>query len=711
MRVYNLQELPAGLWYDEADNLFKAMRIQADPGSAPVFVSTLPALYLLPAAALVDLVGVTPATIRLVSVIFSLAGVIAVFLLARLLLGPLMGMVAAFRIAVTRWDLNFSRIGMHGITMTVSTSLVAYLTLRALRSGRISDFGYAGAALGIGMWLYASFQLFPLVLGVILLHHLVAQRPEPKRFLGRLLVMAVVALAVAAPVVQSAAVDPDSFFARTRTTSVFSHMPVRDAVSSMWTSLGSHALMFNYQGDPNPRHNLPGAPMLDFLSGVLLVLGLGVALAKWRDVAVVILPFWIFFMVLPGVLTLPWEAPQSLRSIGVLPAVVMAVTLALGTLWWAGRSAPWPAVRRATPVVLAALLGVIAYSNVNTYFGEQADHPEVYAAFSTDETLIARDMVQQQRNGYSLFVSRQFLHSLARSLLAPQSRYEVIRAPSGVPIDPARVFLGASIYLEPREAGVYRLLMTYYPEARFEEVRPPGGGKILYYLAVISREQLEQRKGLIARYELPDGTVRQYIQRTTGGARPAGLRHEDAPFDLVWTGALHVIEPGEYTLALQGDADAQVALDGERVLWSGRTSVRIEPAVGLHSLEVKGRVEDSGSALHLLWKPPDGQLEPIPPGHLYHGSVRPVGLAGRFFQVDVEGASVDAMRVTPAMSTFWYDPVVPEPYLGSGRVHWMCRRLAAMDSGWVAQGPSSSSLTGCLGLRTQARRWPSPPRR
>ena len=86
LRLYHLQELPAGLWYDEANNLFQARLIAEDPGAAPVFVrsTNLPSMFLMPMALLVNLVGVSITTGRLVSVGFSLAGIVAVFLLVRL---------------------------------------------------------------------------------------------------------------------------------------------------------------------------------------------------------------------------------------------------------------------------------------------------------------------------------------------------------------------------------------------------------------------------------------------------------------------------------------------------------------------------------------------------------------------------------------------------------------------------------------------------
>ena len=665
LRLYHLQELPAGLWYDEADNLSNARMIADDPGSTPVFVrsTNLPSLFLMPMALVVNLAGVSISAGRLVSVGFSLAGIVAVFLLVRLALGQGMGLLAAFLMAVMRWDINWARIGMHGITAPLFAALTAYLTLRAVRSERVSDFGFAGAALGLGMWFYSSFRLFPLVVGLVLAHYLWSRRPRLLRFLAMLAVMAAVSLAVAAPVVQSAVVDPDDFFARTRTTSVFSLMPFDDAIVAAKDSLAKHALMFGYEGDLNPRHNLPGAPMLDFVSRVLLVLGLGIALTRWRNVALLSLPAWLFLMIMPGVLSLPFEAPQSLRSITVTPAVIALVTLALAGIWWAGRSAPWPVVGRATPVGIALLLAVIAFLNLNTYFGSQASDPRVYAAFSTDETLMARHMVEQRREGYSLLVSRQFLFGLTTSLLAQGPRVRVVRVPDLIPIDPEGVWRGASVYLEPREASFYRLLQAYYPGARFEEVRPPGGGDVMYYSAVISRQQLETPLGLFARYTRADGSTLETIQASGESSWAFLFEPKDAPFDFEWSGTLHVAAPGEYVLALEGEGRAEVALDGTRILGDTTRSAAMELAVGLHSVRVAGRTEGLSDSVRVSWKPPGGDLEPIPLSNLYHGPVRPLGLAGRFYAGGAESVEPDATRVTPALDTFWYDPAIPEPYL------------------------------------------------
>ena len=667
VRLYDLDRLPAGLYFDEAVALEEARLIAQEPSATPVFLPSItsPSLFLVPVALVIELAGVSITTGRLVAVAFGAAGAAAVFLLARLVMGTPMGLAAAFITAVTRWDLNWSRIGLNCITATSSAALTAYLTLRAVRSGRASDFALAGIGLGVGMWFYAPYRMFAVVLGLILLHEFIFTRTGRRRLAANAAVMAVMALMAAAPVIQYAVTDSDLFFERTRVTSIFTDTPFDQAFEQARESFRRHLLMFHVEGDGNGRHNLPGAPMLDFLSGALVLLGLAIAATRWREAAIIVLPAWIVVMMLPGVLTLPWEAPQSLRSITVIPAVTMLITLSLCALWRIGRSAPSILARTVAPAIVAALLAIIAFSNINTYFGAQASDPRVFAAFSTDERLMSEHMLRQNNAGHAIFVSRQFLLSLVGALLTSDLRREAVSPPIGIPLDAELAPLGASVYLEPRDAGAYALLKAYYPRAHFQEARPPAGGEPLYYSAVISPESLEESRGLVAKRIFDDGTV---VQQKGSGAEDVWLQEPgsaNAPFDVEWSGALHFKEPGEYILALQGNAAAQVFLNGILLLSDDAPVAKIAPAVGLHTLEVRGRVEDAPGVIRLSWQPPGRSMQPIPLDNLYHGAIRPMGLAGRFFEGErrTDDGIPDAMRVTPTIGNpFWYTPVVREPY-------------------------------------------------
>ncbi len=661
LRLYNLEDIPAGLWFDEADNLVQARHYARNPGEIPVYAhsTNLPSMFLLPVTAVAKLAGLSVTSGRLVATGFGVAGVLATFLFTRHLAGTRAALIAALLVAVMRWDLNWSRIGMHGISGVLFAALTGWLTLRAIRTERTSDYALAGASLGLGMWFYASLRMFPLVIMFILVHHVLASRPEFRGFLVRVAVMGLVALFVAAPVVQFAIDESDQFFSRARETSVFTTSPRDQWADQIGTSVARHSLMFSRKGDPNPRHNLPDAPMLDFGTGALFTLGFFFALTQWRNTAVFTLPFWVFLMFLPGVLTVPWEAPQSLRSILVVPAVAALAAYVFDRLWAEGRNAPRRWVRRmATPVALAAL-AVIAYINVDFYFGEQAADTEVYAAFSTDETLIARSQVEQQRLGHTLWVSRQFVHGVTVGLVANFPKVKAIDVPETLPFDSTAVWEGASVYFDPRERGFWEVMRAYYPEGQFESVTSPGGGDPLYYSGFVSVDQVAERQGLDVTYYV-DGSEfpvqRHQAFESAWRPKPGSDRPPD---EVRMEGSLHILEPGEYELMLDANVDTTVEIDGRRVLEPGSETAKIVPAIGLHSISITGITDRQDSHFRVLWKPPGLDLTPIPFSRLYRGMVRPVGLAGRFFEgTESDGLPV-ATRTTPTLDLFYYRSVLP----------------------------------------------------
>ena len=691
VRLYNLDEFPPGLWFDEADNILQAQHILNEPSTVGAFsaFTNLPTAFLVPIALVVKLAGVSITSARLVAAAFGLAGIVAMFLMMRHMGGTLFGLIAAFLTAAMRWDINWSRIGMHGVTMTFFTAITAWLTYRALRSERMADFALAGAAMGLGMWFYTPFRLFPLVMGIVALHALIFTRTARRRLLINFGVLALFAALVSLPVLQFAATQPEEFFRRSSAVSIFAHVPEGEAASAVRNNLLRHLRMFHFEGDPNGRHNIPGEPMLDTLSGLLMLAGLAVVAFRWRNAAMFALPFWVLIMIIPGTLSIPWESPQSLRSIAVIPAVVALITLAVGGIWQSGRALKLPIARYIAPIVASALLAVIAYANIDAYFGEQANDPDVYSAFSTSDTLMARDSADQIRRGYNPMVSRQFKFSSTADLFGSGFYRETIAAPANIPLSPNQVWRGAAIYLEPRESGFYDTLRAYYPTADFREVRAPSGGEALYYAAYISDADLRAAQGLVERRTAADGEVSERIKSDTQSVWMLEAGPDDTPFDVEWRGALHITRPGEYTLALESDSDASVLLDGIPLLSQDNPQVKIEPAVGLHALEVRAHVADNDGALRLLWQLPplerdegDGNnedeaeaelqpLAPIPIEHLYNGDVRPIGLAGRFFvggdaaALDELGDAVpDAMQLTAGIGgAFWYNAVVDAPYV------------------------------------------------
>lgn len=673
LRLYNIDELPAGLYHDELHNIDLANIIRQNPTEIPVYVprTDLPSFFLLPIAALIELAGTHMTSGRLVAALFGAAGIGAVFLLARSAMGTAMGLAAAFLTAASRWDLNWSRIGMHGITAPFFAALTAYLTFRALRSDRPERFAYAGAVMGLGMWFYAPFRMFPIVIGFILLHAFVFGDGNRRALLRNIAVMALFSLLVAAPLAKFALTIPDEFFHRTREVSLFNFANEGDEFRVLRESFGQHIRMFHFKGDPNGRHNLPGEPMLDPISGVLMALGILFALWRWRQAAFAALPVWVMVMVMPGVLSIPWESPQSLRSIAALPAATTLICAGIYGLWQLAGSrrllGALPPLAKALPLVAAGLLGVIAYSNLHTYFVRQANDERVYTAFSTDLTKIAEDMTDNLRAGRSVWISRQ--HELMHHISEGGNRFRrTLYSPANIPLNAGESPNGADIYLEMNEPNHFETLREYYPDGRFREFRPPAGGEAFVYKATLSAGVLADAHGLrMRRYDADGGAAVAADESKFAGDLHLWLKDSGAPVAVELNGLLHISRPGEYALELQGGLDAELVLDGVAVLNGGKRRARIIPAVGLHTLALRARGGGGTDAVRLLWTPPDADAPSVvPAGSLFSGAnIRQIGLTARYYDdfgdpVDADGQTPDLVEVMPHVGRgFWLQP--PEP--------------------------------------------------
>ena len=88
--------------------------------------------------------------------------------------------------------------------------------------------------------------------------------------------------------------------------------------------------MFNLRGDPDPRNNQPGLPVLDILMSIPFLIGLGVTLWRWRRPAFGVTLLAGAIMLVPTVLS--EYAPHFRRAVGAAPIVALLCGLGLAIL-------------------------------------------------------------------------------------------------------------------------------------------------------------------------------------------------------------------------------------------------------------------------------------------------------------------------------------------------------------------------------------------
>jgi DNA-binding beta-propeller fold protein YncE/4-amino-4-deoxy-L-arabinose transferase-like glycosyltransferase len=689
LRLWRFDELPFGVWYDEAENALQALRIVEAREYRPIFVGSIhaPAHYLYLIATAFEWFGVSAQSVRLVSVAMGLVTVLAAYVAGRELFGRAGGLMLAFLLAVSRWNVTFSRIGMYNASTPLFELLVIGFLLRGLRRGRYADYTLAGLCMGIGLCFYAAFQLFVAMVGLYLLVLAVVERGFLRRTWSGLVVTALAAFLVIAPVIRFAYEERDLYFARTKDTSIFADKTLEEWAPALLENVRKHALMFNYRGDPNGRHNLPGMPMLDPYSGALLVLGLGLVL-WWgatgeRRPSILLAPLWVAIPLLGGILSLDFEAPQSLRAIGAQPAAYVLAVWPLHTLWRLWRRGGGRYFPNAVIAPLIVLMALIGYHNFYTYFFQQAYDFASWNAFSTPETITANllSSLDEQTDAYviSFFHGHPTLNFLARGVRP----YQRVETTDHLPL-PWLSDRTIALIVNADSRRLFEEAKHYYPQARFEEFKPPFGGPTVVYYALLSPQDIAGVQGLIGHYyageqwEGVPALTRQDASLSFDWSQAPPLPH---PFAVEWEGVLRVETYGPHQFFLQAPGYAELYIGEERIGTSetlagngsslcGDEDGQSAPAAelcrgvvlaqGNHTLRV--RAVGRAGPFSLAWRPPDRGPEIIPPSALYVPPVTSNGLLGLYYPNDAWQEPEAFARIDTRLDLYFHVTPLARPY-------------------------------------------------
>ena len=673
MRLYRLDSMPPGIFVDETNAATDALYILEGRPDSPFATGwfetpTMYAYYLL---GLFKTIGINFAALKAASLIPALLTVAALYPLVRQMFGLPTALAATFLLAVNRWHVNMSRWGWNEVAPPLFQIGATYFLLRGARRRHLGDFALGGLLLGLGMYTYLSSRLVVAVLAAYVVYRLIVERGFLRRAWPGLLVFFLVWAMAFAPLASTYVRNPFTFWNRTRQVSVFNDVRRAGNYQPLWDNVKAHVEMFHVEGDHNPRHNLPGEPMLDAVTGVLFLLGLGYSLYRWKDHRRGLLLLWLVITLLGGVLSLVSEAPQGYRTLGVVPAIAILAGEALvrGVAVFAAliKHRLW----RAVPVALAlALLGWCGWLNFDTFFHKQAGDLRVWQAFSPVETTLAREVAAKQ-DDHSLYLSHRFYYFSPLQFLTyqpldrgggglRQRPYHLASPVDDLPL-PDLSGNDALFLLDDHYADLLELFTLYYPGTRAELVQT-AHGQPLYLSVTVPGEEIVALHGLEGRYVLGAGQALRRRDGVLDLAWPADLPSAQVPQRIEWTGGLHIPASGPY--ALRSEGGLQVELDGQPLVEGGRFLGK-----GLHALRmVQEAPLSAGRELaRLLWTPP-GQAEAVvPPEALFAIGPWEHGLRGRYFRGEAWQGEPVFEQVSPVLLFAWPEE---EPGLGSFSVQW-----------------------------------------
>jgi hypothetical protein len=377
LRISALGDIPPGLYHDEAFNGLDALEVlkgqwpiyfAANNGREPLFI------YLI--AATIGLLGRTPGALRLAAAISGTFTIPATYLMVRAWFNRRIGLLSAAILAITLWHVHLSRIGFRAVTLPLVTSLALWLGTRAYRSRRWHDWFLAGLFYGLCFYAYLPARFSPVALAIFALYLICTGRG------GRLwpgsLWFALGSLLILTPLGFYTLNHWEIVMGRPEQVGVFNPLiSGGDPLGTLGGQLVGTLGMFFIRGDTIPRHNLPGRPIFDPLTGLAMVLGLTWGLLQIRrKTAVLFTIIWVGLMLVPT--WLAEDAPHFLRAAGILPLLVVFPALGID------KAIDWVERRTHHTWAIALACAILTFSlaaTVRDYFVRYGNDPQTAYAF------------------------------------------------------------------------------------------------------------------------------------------------------------------------------------------------------------------------------------------------------------------------------------------------------------------------------------------
>jgi len=293
---------------------------------------TLPAFLLsLP----VGLLGPSLLSLRIISALVGVGTVLAVALLGRRLYGAKVGLVAAAFLTGWHLHLHYSRLGVTNIWDPLLVMLALGLLALAWQENRRSLWLAAGGALGLCAYFYTSSHLMPLMMVGLVVIWFVANRTELWARRHGLLAAAALAIIIALPQYLYYRATPHVFMERVNQYGILQtgwlmnqaaatgQTPLAVLGGQVWRGL----LAFNAGLDSSNLYGVT-TPFIRSLWAAFYLLGIGLALFRWRQVKYQVLLVWLGVTLLFAAALMD-SPPASHRILIATPAVVLLTALAL----------------------------------------------------------------------------------------------------------------------------------------------------------------------------------------------------------------------------------------------------------------------------------------------------------------------------------------------------------------------------------------------
>ena len=478
-RLQDLSWIPYGITGDEAVFGLEGRRILEHGPIGPYspLAAGQPAGVLYLASASIWAFGSTIFALRLVPAVAGILTVVAVFAYGRRHFGVGTGLLAAAILAFSSWHIAISRFAIplaYWPLLGLLTAAALCEALRAHAQGATRRESWvwwaaAGVFAGLGVYVYDANNVFLVVLALFLVGVAIVRRRDLRPLLLGVAVMALAFVVVAAAMIRYVAEHPHDYLGHARYNTIF-HQPEWTSLQGVGDEASFLARRYVEYWDRlccDPQVDIDGIGLAPPARVPFLALAAcGMLLGLWRRRGPPVALGITLVLVMPVAYVLS-EGGVARRAFVTLPFLaVFAGFGVVGLVREAGRYRR--SLRVPVAVALGALLGLLAYQNLDDYFGKLPGSDAerfVFARPMTDASVYMRHL-PLDRHVYFYSAGASFGHEI-RQFFAPDLVGE----------DRSREF-GADHGFAVAHDGrvpVFVLMDAYEADLPIVERRYPGG--------------------------------------------------------------------------------------------------------------------------------------------------------------------------------------------------------------------------------------------
>ena len=678
LRAYDLDSIPGGFHGDEGELAMDAVAI-LESGRLPPFGTGWdrhPNLFSYLQALSMKVFGINVTGVRMVSAIAGTLTLLGLYLFVRRMFGSWVALVATFLLAVSHWHIHFSRLAMNDTRVTLFYVFVIYFLYEGVRSRRALFYCLSGLALGISLYFGANKSVFlPPLLVCFIVYLSITKRGFLRRQYKNLVILALAALMAFAPLGLYYAKHGWRSFLLERTSNRFvlnnlDRFYAAYGTTELWDVLRIQAersvLVFNYYNDASGFYGFTQEPALDFFTAALYVLGFAYSVYRWKDARYVLLLFW-YILTIQGTL-LTYDPPQLHRIVGMIPVpfIFAAITIErfrgelVKVASWRNGVLSLSKEAIYSALLLALVLGIVAYVNIDAYFVRYAQWWP-WLDITTMAKYI-RDLGQDHVIYFFGTPHTYIKHGTIRFIAHGVDGVDVANVADVVPVrrevdrDVAFILMGSHLQ-------TLSFIEGYYPGGvlrNFEDAK----GRSLFAAYLVTQQEVASKQSLVARYYR--GTGWEGEPELIGEEVAISFDQsevEPPPYSVQWEGTIHLPAHGSYLMGLDSTQPSRLFIDGSVLVDNpgGRQASEVTLAAGPHAITVMGIAASSEDAIALYWRPPY-QGERVVPRYVLTPNSEANGLLGSYYSNADWAGEAALQRIDPLISFRWFHQPQASPF-------------------------------------------------